>query len=152
MFPYSVAQLSVYMANWVYHQHKDPVLALDCLFHDAAEAYLGDLRGPLKKLLPEFQQIEDNIDQCIRKNFAFLGVPARQMVKTKELDKRIVMDEMSQLFALPGPDIDFGDLEPLGITIRQVDYEIAETSWMSCVFKFSETIGSVSAAPAVERI
>ncbi len=39
----------------------DPEYALQGLVHDAPEAYLGDMAGPVKKHLPDFQRAEDHL-------------------------------------------------------------------------------------------
>lgn len=53
--PVSVAQHSVYVARLCYTS----VYNKEALFHDAAEAYLGDMSKWVKNMLPEFQVAED---------------------------------------------------------------------------------------------
>lgn len=61
---YSVAQHSVECSYIVPDAFK-----LEALLHDAVEAYCKDIPSPLKKLLPDYQKIENNIDLVIRKKF-----------------------------------------------------------------------------------
>lgn len=61
---YSVAQHSVIVAQLV-----EPDLRRAALLHDAAEAYLGDMVKPLKRLLPEFARIEDSVTALIADTF-----------------------------------------------------------------------------------
>ena len=46
-----------------------PEVAYDALLHDAAEAYVGDVSGPLKRLLPDFIVVEQNMRAAIAKRF-----------------------------------------------------------------------------------
>ncbi|MCY1211804.1 hypothetical protein D9M71_271920 [compost metagenome] len=61
---YSVAQHSIIVADLVPAEYQ-----LQALLHDAAEAYVGDMASPLKKLLPEFRQIELRIWHAICAHF-----------------------------------------------------------------------------------
>ncbi len=81
---YSVAQHSVHVASMMQQselwgdglQTSKEVIKM-ALLHDAAEAYLGDVPRPLKKLLPDYRQIEDRVHAAIasRFNLALTYVP-----------------------------------------------------------------------------
>ncbi len=61
---YSVAQHSLLVAKLLpVHRRKAALL------HDAAEAYLGDMVKPLKRLLPEYSEIEDAVTRLIADRF-----------------------------------------------------------------------------------
>ena len=62
---YSVAQHSLMVARIL-----PPHLHRAALLHDAAEAYLGDMVKPLKRLLPDFSRIEAGVTELIAQAFA----------------------------------------------------------------------------------
>jgi 5'-deoxynucleotidase YfbR-like HD superfamily hydrolase len=62
---YSVAQHSVFVSAMV-PKH----LALAALFHDASEAFLGDMTRPLKELFPEYKALEKQVQTHIYKKFS----------------------------------------------------------------------------------
>jgi hypothetical protein len=63
---YSVAQHSIMVAELV-----PPELKLQALMHDAAEAYLTDIPTPIKKRLPGYVELEDNLMKVIAARFGF---------------------------------------------------------------------------------
>ena len=67
---YSVAQHSVLTYEILLElQITDPKILLQGLLHDAAEAYIGDLPSPIKKLIPEYVALENRIIKVIGKAF-----------------------------------------------------------------------------------
>jgi 5'-deoxynucleotidase YfbR-like HD superfamily hydrolase len=46
-----------------------PDVRMAALLHDAAEAYICDLPSPLKKLLPDYQAIEQRLQEVIYRRF-----------------------------------------------------------------------------------
>jgi hypothetical protein len=63
------------------------------LLHDASEAYLGDVVGPLKPLLPDYREIENNLMRVILEKYG-LNFPMPEEVKLA--DKAVLAAEMQQ--------------------------------------------------------
>ena len=91
---YSVAQHSVLVSRLVSREQS-----LAALFHDAAEAYTGDLIRPLKKFLPkEFKQMESQIELAIYEAFEIKNVNEEEI---KLADNIALMTEMRDVMAKP---------------------------------------------------
>lgn len=97
---YSVAQHSVLVAEQVeetrYHQLNKRASALAGLMHDATEAYLGDIPGPLKAMLPDYKAAEAKVERAL---FEFFGIPYCQFQKdVKEAEGLVFAREFAELF------------------------------------------------------
>ncbi|MCX8574560.1 MULTISPECIES: hypothetical protein [unclassified Gilliamella] len=82
---YSVAQHSVECSYIVPDQFK-----LEALLHDAVEAYCKDIPSPLKKLLPDYQKIENYVDLIIRQKF---NLPVVMSAEVKRADLILLATE-----------------------------------------------------------
>lgn len=87
---YSVAQHSV----WVSHQVPAST-ALEALFHDAAEAYMGDMVSPLKAMLPQFKSIEKTVHASICKQLQLRNLYENMVLydHIKRADKKALVFE-----------------------------------------------------------
>lgn len=101
---YTVAQHSVHCAEYVQEKLKDDTslteaekrsLALKALLHDAHEAYLGDIVSPLKNVLPDYQKIENHLDDVISDKY---NIPRGKPDIIEEADKVILAAELRDLF------------------------------------------------------
>lgn len=86
---YSVAQHSAIASQIV-----APEYAIEALFHDASEAYLGDVTRPLKQLLPDYRRIEQRVEAVIRQR---LGLPDTQSGAVTEADRIMLATERRDL-------------------------------------------------------
>ncbi len=77
---YSVAQHSVLVSRLVPMQH-----ARWGLLHDAAEAFVGDMARPLKRLIPEYKRIEVRIMEAIADRFGLEPWPEPMCVKSADI-------------------------------------------------------------------
>lgn len=71
---YSVAEHCVRMSHLV-----TPGRALAALLHDAAEAYVGDVARPLKRLLPNYISIEHRVQSAVFRAFGLDDWMPRQI-------------------------------------------------------------------------
>lgn len=128
---YSVAQHSVLVSLIV---KKDQ--ALGALLHDATEAYIGDVIRPLKKHLPQIQEIEKKIEKEIHKKF---GIKNYNEKEIKKADMILLFTEARDLMKSP-PDRweNAGQYKPLDRKIIPWNPEKAERLFMR---RFREIIG-----------
>lgn len=79
---YSVARHSIITSYLV-----QPKFALEALMHDATEGYIGDCVTPLKKYMPQFNEIENSLYKVIAQKYG-LSYPMSE--ETKNADAAMI--------------------------------------------------------------
>lgn len=67
------------------------------LLHDASEAYIADIVGPLKKHLPDYTSIEHRVETRINEKFLYVSDTISTSPVLKDADRRILIDEVEQI-------------------------------------------------------
>lgn len=123
---YSVAEHCVLMSYAVPAQD-----AAWALLHDATEAYVSDVISPIKRELPQFREIEEQVMECIVDKYK-LGTYAMP-ASVVAADLRILLDERAEL--LPPSRMRWRDeienLTPLGVPIEGWSPELAEDRYLA---------------------
>lgn len=122
-FFYSVGQHSVLGAEVA--PTKD--IALQMLFHDATEAYIGDLVSPVKALCPDFELIESRIHWAISQKLN-LEFPLPKVVK--QIDRRLLATEVRDLITKDLASWNIGEDEPFDFPIIPWPPEVTEARFL----------------------
>lgn len=102
-------------------------IALHMLFHDATEAYVGDLVSPVKALLPDFEIIESRIHWAISQAFN-LEYPLPKVVK--QIDRRLLATEVRDLITKDLQSWSIGEDEPFDFPIIPWPPEVTEARFL----------------------
>lgn len=132
-FFYSVLQHSVLVSQAVeklalergWSAQEARAAAYEGLFHDAPEAYLGDVARPLKRMraMREYRKVEALWEQAIFTQFN-IKPTEKSRALVHEADHRVVLDEIFVIMTRPEMWADSGrylDMEPLGVVVEELD-------------------------------
>ena len=122
-FFYSVGQHSCLGAQ--VSPTKD--IGLLMLFHDATEAYIGDLVSPVKRLLPDFEIIESRIHWAICQRFG-LDLPTPKVIK--QIDRRLLATEVRDLITKDLASWGIGADEPYDFPVIPWPPEVTEARFL----------------------
>ncbi|WNN12437.1 hypothetical protein MA9V2_188 [Chryseobacterium phage MA9V-2] len=103
---YSVGQHSKFCSDYV----DNDADRLGALMHDASETYLTDMPSPIKRNMPEYRTIEDNLMKVIAEKFGF-EYPFSKNIKA--IDEIALQIEWNQLMLGKKPEHDEHLLVPL---------------------------------------
>jgi len=138
---YSVAEHSLLVAHECWEAiMRGPVASADLaadgarygLFHDAAEAYLGDVSRPLKHLpgMEVYRDLEATIDLELDARF---GLSRDPMIRAavKRVDNELLAAEREQVFAESVRPKEWEWLPPpANVSIEFLPPEVAATRWL----------------------
>lgn len=115
---YSVAQHSILVSRLVPGH-----LALHGLLHDAQEAFMCDMPAPLKRLLPDYRRIENEIEEIIISKFGLSRLGFVQIKKADMIalatEKRDLMLDKGEWEMLRGIDPDEKKIIPMTPTVAK---------------------------------
>lgn len=128
---YSIAEHSVYVSQTC----EDHALA--ALLHDAAEAFIGDVSGPLKALLPEYKRIERAVEAAI---FARFDIPYPLPKAVKVADLSVLAAEQTQIMP-PGTSnwMAGSNVKPAEVDIKCLSPEEAKAAFIQRFEELSDS-------------
>ena len=129
---YSVAEHSVLVSRFCPDKFK-----LYGLLHDASEAYISDVGKPIKPKLNGYGEIEAQLQFTILMSFDQHGKRFNSI--TKDIDKRILVDEQKQL--MPKHPVEWSqtkDIEPLGVELKCWQPEKAEEEFLNEFYRLKQ--------------
>jgi len=91
----------LYPTTMADHEDVTPLISLCGLLHDASEAYIGDIPSPIKRILPEYQEMEKKIMGVVCEKFS---LPQELPKIVKEIDSSILTTEANYLMVDIHPD------------------------------------------------
>lgn len=133
---YSVALHSIYVSEDLDRTGHPPRTQLLGLLHDAAEAYIADVPGPVKTQLPRYREIEEGIQEAVHEAFDLEPPTRAEAAAIEAADTRLRRYELPTL--LPETDWEF-DRVDLG-------YDLTADSSTDVAATFTERAGTLADA------
>ena len=132
---YSVAQHCVLVADYLWLTGASDEVAFAGLMHDAAEAYIGDMAGPLKEdedYATAYRRVEVRLEEVIAAKFGFqYPYPA----SVKAADKYMYLVERNWLMPHNGVPVE-GEETPPGVVVPWAP-KLAETMFLGMFNHFT---------------
>jgi len=104
---YSVAEHSVHAARLAQKRGYDAGFVRAVLLHDAAEAYVGDVIRPLRRMLPRHEEIERRVQAAIFERFG-VDIGLLDDPRLRAIDDGLLVAEYAYLLGAdgvqPGPE------------------------------------------------
>jgi len=116
---YSVGQHALIVSDLVPQVGGLPLWGL---LHDAAEAYIADLGSPVKRVMPEYKRIENNLLRCIVQKYG-LAWPMPDEVHHADL---IALATEQRDLMMPPPEPWGLDVEPARVTVVGLPSDLIE--------------------------
>jgi uncharacterized protein len=126
-FPYHTADHCVLVSRIVDEVLGLPHLAMEAHMHDAGESGVADVASPFKRLLPDYNGLEEYLMGNLRKQF---GLPDKEHPSVKFADH--VARFIEAPFLVPESGNDFSDplnARPLGFELLKEGWSIKERDW-----------------------
>lgn len=117
-FFYSVALHSLYVSRELEARGEPPRVQLYGLLHDASEAYVADVPGPLKRHLPNYRRAEDRVQSAVWTAFDLPEPDDAAWGAVKWADDRLQRYELPEL--MPSQDWE-GERPALGYDLDPDD-------------------------------
>ncbi|TES65644.1 hypothetical protein E2P84_36565 [Burkholderia cepacia] len=117
---FSVAQHSVLLSRAVPHE-----FAFLALMRDAHKAYMGEIAGPLKAVLPDYRALERRVANAIRRHF---GVPEVMPDVVEQANDAMTLTEAIR-FGIPARDFPM-NLKPLNVKIDALSADVAQRAFV----------------------
>jgi hypothetical protein len=139
---YSVAQHSVLVGHRVYARSGSPALALAGLFHDASEAYLGDMASPLKRTAwaAGYRHLECDVMGAVANRFGLLNEMPRIV---READLELLATEARDLMPVSPVWSDADDMPPaLPERLRVWTSELSEQAFLLAWERYAAAVAA----------
>lgn len=130
---YSVAQHSVLVSYAVPPEH-----ALAGLLHDAPEAFICDIMKPLKRLLPDYAEVEKRVEAAVFRRF---GIAVDLPQSVQDADLILLATEQRDLMPYNGDSYISKTVMPLPQTIVPVSPAVAKEMFLSRYYQLRPVEG-----------
>ncbi len=132
---YSVAQHSINCAKEAKEKGFSLRVQLGCLLHDASEAYLSDVTRPVKKLLPQYLEVENRLQEMIWNHWLHTPLSTEEKKQVFEVDDILFYHEFWQLM---------GEKKINPLPVIQSEPELGEISFQQVEQEFLERLEALS--------